>query len=121
MARILVIEDESAVRANLVRFLRLEGHEPLEASDGVTGVALGLAEKPHLVLCDVMMPRLDGFGVLQALREGGVGAPFLFISASAEPDRLEAALQKGAGGYITKPFQLARLRELLAQHLRAQE
>jgi CheY-like chemotaxis protein len=117
MARILVIEDEGAVRANLVRFLRLEGHEPLEAVDGPAGVAAGLQERPDLILCDVMMPRLDGFGVLQALRSQGLEVPFLFISASAEPERLESALKKGASGYITKPFQLARLRELLAQHL----
>ena len=68
MKRILVIEDEAEMRRNLVAILRLERFEPLAAEDGQLGIELAKSEKPDLVLCDVMMPRLDGYGVFAALR-----------------------------------------------------
>lgn len=119
MARILVIEDEAAIRANLLRFLRLEGHTPLEASNGRAGLVLALAEKPDLIFCDLMMPLMTGNEVLAAIQlEPQLRAtPFFFLSASAEPELLERALQMGASGYLTKPFSLAQLRAVLQHHL----
>jgi CheY-like chemotaxis protein len=119
MARILVIDDEAPIRENLVRFLVLEGHQVLQAVDGRSGLQAIRQHVPDFILCDVMMPHMDGFEVLAATQADAAlrGIPFVFLSASAEPEKLEAALQQGATGYVTKPFNLANLRQLLAAQL----
>lgn len=119
MARILVIDDEAPIRENLVRFLVLEGHQVFQAADGRLGLDAIRTHKPDFILCDVMMPHLDGFEVLAATHADPAlrGIPFVFLSASAEPEKLEAALKQGATGYVTKPFNLANLRQLLATQL----
>ena len=119
MARILIIEDEAAIRANLVRFVRLEGHEAVEASDGSAGLAAAQTCGPDLILCDLMMPGLSGMQVLAALRQQSALAsiPFVFLSASAEPERMLQAGELGAREYLAKPFNLARLREVLRRYL----
>jgi CheY-like chemotaxis protein len=119
MAKVLIIDDEAPIRGNLVRFLRLEGHEPLEAADGEAGLAMARSERPALILCDLTMPKLSGFEVLAALRGDPelAAIPFVFLSASVEPERLQAGLARGAVGYITKPFELAELRRLLEAQL----
>jgi len=121
MARILIIEDEVQIRDNLVRFLRLEGHEVAFAEDGVAGLQAIQAATPELVICDFMMPRMDGFAVLAALRSDKAlrQLPFIMLSASAEPERLDTAVAMGASAYVTKPFRFAEMRELLRQHLPA--
>jgi CheY-like chemotaxis protein len=68
MARILVIEDEAHIRDNLLRFVRLEGHEGLSAADGHAGLQAGPEQQPDLIFCDVMMPRMNGLEVLAALQ-----------------------------------------------------
>ncbi|MCL4798391.1 MAG: response regulator [Burkholderiales bacterium] len=119
MARILIIEDEAEIRANLRRFLRLEGHEAIEAADGRQGLAAARAERPDLILCDVRMPELDGFEVLAALRADPATAaiPFVFLTASAERDHRKLGLDLGAHDYVTKPFDLDALRALVARRL----
>jgi CheY-like chemotaxis protein len=119
MARILVIDDEAPIRENLVRFLVLQGHQVLQAADGRLGLEAIRTHKPDFILCDVMMPHLDGFEVLAATHADPAlrGIPFVFLSASAEPEKLEAALKQGATGYVTKPFNLSNLRQLLATQL----
>lgn len=119
MARILIIEDEVQIRDNLVRFLRLEGHEVAFAEDGVAGLESVRATPPELVICDFMMPRMDGFAVLAAMQadEALRQVPFIMLSASAEPERLAKAVAMGASAYVTKPFRLVEMRELLRQHL----
>lgn len=119
MARILVIEDETPIRVNLMRFARLEGHEAIEAADGAAGLAAAREHRPDLIFCDVMMPQLSGLEVLAALQlEPALRKiPFVFLSASAESERLEEALRLGASGYVTKPFNFAQLQAVLKQHL----
>lgn len=120
MATLLVIDDELPIRQNLARFLSLEGHQVLQAADGEAGLTLALGEpRPDLVLCDVMMPRLSGYELLAALRADPRGRhlPFVFLSASAEKERLEQALEQGASGYVTKPFNLTQLKDVLDRHL----
>lgn len=121
MARILIIEDEALIRDNLVRFLRLDGHEVSFAEDGVAGLEAIRAAPPELVICDFMMPRMDGFAVLAALQADDAlrQLPFIMLSASAEPERLAKAVAMGARAYVTKPFRLTELRELLHRHLSA--
>lgn len=119
MANILVIEDEAPIRGNLMRFLRLEGHVAREAADGEAGLRAVREQAPELILCDVMMPRLDGFAVLAALQADPLlcRIPLLFVSASAEPEKLEAALRLGARGYLAKPFNLDALRQAIRTHV----
>lgn len=122
-ARILIVEDEPGIRANLARFLKLEGFEVLQAADGREGLALAQAHAPTLalVLCDVMMPGLSGFEVLDALHQDEATRvlPLLFVSASAEPERLDEAVARGACGYVTKPYSFPELIVQVRRHLRA--
>ncbi len=119
MARIQIIEDEMQIRDNLARFLRLEGHVAACAADGVAGLEAIRAEPPALVICDFMMPRMDGFAVLAAMQADATlrDLPFIMLSASAEPERLQQAVTMGACAYVTKPFQLAEMRVLLRRYL----
>jgi len=117
--RILVVDDEEPIRVNLCRFLRLEGHVVDEAPDG--RVALGkLAEARYdLVLCDVMMPHCNGFELLAHMQaDAGLRSiPLVFLSASAEPEKLQEGLIMGARHYITKPFNLLDLRQTIDELL----
>lgn len=120
MARILVIEDEAPIRANLLRFVRLEGHTALEAVDGITGLIAAREHFPDLIFCDMMMPQMNGLEVLAVLQSEAElkHIPVVFLSASAEPEKLEDALHLGASGYVTKPFNFAQLQAVLSQHLK---
>ena len=119
MSRILVIEDEDASRANLRRFLRLEGYEVFEAADGRAGVEAARAQRPDLIICDLMMPELDGFAVLKEVRADPATrrVAFCFLTASAERDTRRAGLAQGADAYVTKPFELGEMREVIARLL----
>lgn len=118
-ARILVIDDEELVREMLVRFLNLEGYVPIEAENGEQGIQMALRSPPDLILCDLMMPKVDGFGVLARLRAepATAGKPFVFITASSEVQDARVAELLGANDYLTKPFNLADLRAVIAKRL----
>lgn len=107
-ARILVIEDEPQMLRNLVTILRAEGFSVLGAPGGAEGVALARAERPDLILCDLMMPDLDGFGVLQRIRCDPRIAPipFVFLTARGERDEVRAGMNQGADDYLTKPVKV---------------
>lgn len=111
MKRILVIEDEPEMRRNLATVLRLEKYEPLTAENGRTGLELARREAPDLILCDVMMPELDGYGVLQALRADPRLAliPFIFLTARGEREDLRNGMNLGADDYLTKPVPKGEL------------
>ena len=111
MKKILVIEDEAEMRRNITTILRLEKFQPLAAENGRVGVELARSEKPDLILCDVMMPELDGLGVLQALREdeSTVTIPFIFLTAKGEKGDVRSGMNLGADDYLTKPVAKADL------------
>ena len=111
MARVLVIEDEAPLRANLVRILSAEGHEVASAADGDEGLRRARDVRPEIVICDILMPRVDGYAVLAGLRSQPetAGIPFIFLTASADKDDLARGLQSGANDYVTKPFRIADL------------
>ena len=113
MKKILIIEDEEQTRKNLATILRMEGHTALTAADGQAGLEMARRELPDLILCDVMMPLLDGHGVLKALREDKetAGIPFIFLTARGERTELRTGMNLGADDYLTKP---ATASELLA-------
>ncbi len=119
MAKVLIVEDEADIRNNLKRFLRLEGYEVAEAENGRRGVEEALAQQPDLIICDLMMPELDGFAVLREVRGNPVTRhiAFCFLTASAEKDTRYEGLAQGADEYVTKPFNLAELRELIRRML----
>lgn len=120
-ARILVVEDEAALRMALVDALAAEGFEVLEAADGESGLALALSEGPELILLDLMLPRLDGLSVLRKLREDRLAAPVLILSARGEEwDRVQG-FEVGADDYIVKPFSMRELLLRIRAHLRREE
>jgi DNA-binding response OmpR family regulator len=116
-ARILIVEDEHAMRVALRDILESEGYRAQTAADGVAGLQLAVAEKPDLILLDVMMPKLDGYAVCAELRRLAIRTPVLMVTAKGQiPDRV-TGLDSGADDYLVKPFGteelLARVRALL--------
>ena len=109
--KILVIEDEPEMRRNLVSILRLEKFQPIAAETGRAGVASARRERPDLILCDVMMPELDGYGVLAELRAdaGTAATPFIFLTAKGEKPDIRTGMNLGADDYLTKPVAIADL------------
>ena len=111
MKKILIIEDQPDMQENLSLILRMEGYEVVSAKDGNAGLALARGAAPDLILCDVMMPGLDGYGVLKALRADAAGAdtPFIFLTAKGERKDLRAGMNLGADDYLSKPVDLDEL------------
>lgn len=109
--KILVIEDEPEMRRNLLTILKMEKFEALGAENGRIGVDVVRKEKPDLILCDVMMPELDGHGVLHALRNDPDTAriPFIFLTAKGEKRDVRDGMNLGADDYLTKPVAKADL------------
>jgi two-component system sensor histidine kinase/response regulator len=106
MAKILIIEDEEPVRANLIELLDAEGYDTLQGADGITGVNLARNENPDLIICDIFMPGVGGYGVLSALNKDETTAaiPFIFLTALTERDDQRKGMELGADDFISKPF-----------------
>ena len=123
MSKILVIEDEEPVRANIIRLLRLEDFEAIGAENGAVGVQVARAQAPDLIICDVMMPELDGYGVLTALRQDPVTAtiPFIFLTAKAAKEDVRQGMQLGASDYLNKPFTRDELLTTISTQLEKQQ
>ncbi|NCZ92104.1 MAG: DNA-binding response regulator [Actinobacteria bacterium] len=118
--RVLVAEDDPAVRSAVTRVLELEGHEVSAVNDGNAALEAILAKPPHAVVMDVMMPFLDGMSVCRELRRRGNKTPILLLTARHEVGDRVAGLDAGADDYLVKPFAvdelLARVRALLRRH-----
>lgn len=106
MKTILVIEDNNEVRENIAEILELSNYRVLTAPEGKTGVETALREKPDLIVCDIMMPVLDGYGVLHLLNRHNetYGTPFIFLTAKSDKSDFRKGMEMGADDYITKPF-----------------
>ncbi len=111
MKTILLIEDDEVIRENTAELLEMAGYAVLTAENGQLGVAQALATKPDLVVCDIMMPVLDGYGVLQIFNQNKhlAGVPFIFLTAKTERTDLRRGMGLGADDYLTKPFDKAEL------------
>ncbi len=111
MIKILVIEDEKLVRDNILELLEVEGFQTVWAANGRQGVEVAQKELPNLIICDVMMPEVDGYQVLHLLRKNLQIAtvPFIFLSAKATRADFRKGMQLGAYDYLTKPFTRAEL------------
>ena len=123
MKKILVIEDEPEMRRNIAALLRYRDYEAIEAENGRKGVELARRVKPDLILCDVMMPELDGHGVLQALQRDASLAlvPFIFLTAKGEKEDLRSGMNLGADDYLTKPVANNDLVNAIEARLRRYE
>ena len=108
---ILVIEDNSEIRENTAEILELSGFNVLTAENGRRGVDIAMKEKPSIVICDIMMPELDGYGVLHLLRKhpDTESIPFIFLTAKTERSDFRKGMEMGADDYITKPFDDSEL------------
>lgn len=119
MNKILVIEDHARMRANLGLMLEMEGFKAVLAENGPKGVELARSEKPDLILCDIMMPGMDGYAVLKALREDKATAtvPFIFLTAKGERFDVRVGMNSGADDYLTKPVERDDLLAAIASRL----
>ena len=105
MKKILVIEDHPLMRRNVVTILAMEGYKAFAAANGQEGIEMAKQELPDLILCDIMMPVMNGHEVLQALRLNASTAatPFIFLTAKGEKDDVRAGMNLGADDYLAKP------------------
>ncbi len=106
MRKIVVIEDNNDIRESIVEILELANYKVVLAKNGIEGVELAIAEVPDLILCDIMMPDLDGYGVLYLLAKNAKTSsiPFIFITAKSERADLRKGMEMGADDYLVKPF-----------------
>ena len=123
MKKILVIEDEPEMRRNLVTILKLENYSVIAAENGFAGIDLARKQKPDVIVCDVMMPELDGYGVLEALRKdpGTAPIPFIFLTAKGEKRDVRSGMNLGADDYLTKPVAKADLLAAITARLKRQD
>src|SRR6185295_9924322 len=107
MKSILVIDDNADIRDNTAEILDLAGYKTFTAENGKRGVEVALKEKPDVIVCDIMMPELDGYGVLHLVRKNPEiqNIPFIFLTAKTERSDFRKGMEMGADDYITKPFE----------------
>lgn len=120
MAKVVVIEDHADMRENICEILELANYKVLSAPDGKAGVEMVRKELPDLVLCDIMMPELDGYGVLYYLSKHKETAsiPFIFLSAKSEKEDFRKGMLMGADDYLTKPFKEIELLDAIEARLK---
>ena len=120
---ILLIEDNQEVRENTAEILELSDYHVITAENGKVGVELARRELPDLIICDVMMPELDGFGVLHVLSKNITTAsiPFIFLTAKAEREDLRKGMNLGADDYLTRPFDDVQLLDAIEIRLKKSE
>ena len=123
MKNILLIEDNEDVRANTAEILELSNYHVVTAQNGKEGVEKALAEKPDLIICDIMMPVLDGYGVLHAIHKNETikNTPFIFLTARAEKNDFRKGMELGADDYITKPFSGTELLNAVESRIKKHE
>jgi len=123
MSKVLIIEDNDDIRENIIEILELAGYAVNAAANGKTGVELALKDVPDIILCDIMMPEMDGYGVLYLLskRPETVAVPFIFLTAKAEHLDRRKGMELGADDYLTKPFDDMELLSAIETRLKKRE
>ncbi|MGJ3245635.1 MAG: EAL domain-containing response regulator [Elainellaceae cyanobacterium] len=123
MKTILVIEDDPSIRNNILKILQFKGFQTIGAENGEDGVKLAKAYLPDLILCDIMMPGIDGYGVLNALQsDSETGIPsFIFLSAKSDKSDIRQGMNLGADDYLTKPFTSTDLLDAISARLQKQD
>src|SRR6478672_8455397 len=120
---ILVIDDNTDIRENTAEILDLAGYKTFTAENGKRGVEVAVKEKPSVIVCDIMMPELDGYGVLHLLRKNSdtQNIPFIFLTAKTERSDLRKGMEMGADDYVTKPFDDIELLNAIEVRLKKAE
>ena len=120
MRSILVIDDNKDIRENTAEILELAGYKAFTAENGKKGVEAALREKPDVIVCDIMMPELDGYGVLHLLRKNpdAQNIPFIFLTAKTERSDFRKGMEMGADDYVTKPFDGIELLNAIEMRLK---
>ena len=120
MKKVLIIEDNEDIRENIAEILQLADYETLTAAHGKEGVEKATAEHPDLIICDIMMPELDGYGVLHILskKDATASIPFIFLTAKAERADMRKGMILGADDYLTKPFDDTELLDAIEARLK---
>jgi two-component system OmpR family response regulator len=108
-ALVLVVEDEPGVRELVSEALSVAGHQALVARDGLEAINLLQSQKPDLIISDVNMPKLDGFAMVEKLRDRGIGTPVIFLTARSEKPDVGKGFRIGADDYVAKPFGIEEL------------
>ena len=123
MKTILIIEDNQDVRDNTAEILELANYKVLQAENGKTGVEIAQQVKPDLIICDIMMPVLDGYGVIHLLNKSATTAsiPFIFLTAKSERPDFRKGMEMGADDYITKPFDDIELLKAVESRIKKSE
>jgi CheY-like chemotaxis protein/CRP-like cAMP-binding protein len=123
MKTILVIDDNQGIRENTAEILELAGYRTFTAENGKKGVEQAVKEKPDLIICDIMIPELDGYGVLHLLRKNPdtQQIPFIFLTAKTERADLRKGMEMGADDYVTKPFEEIELLNAIEVRLKKAE
>lgn len=123
MKKILIIEDDKAVRENTAEILELAGYKTATAENGKKGTQIVKDFLPDLILCDIMMPELDGYGVLQSLLKDPLtlSIPFIFLTAKTEKSEVRKGMELGADDYLTKPFEETDLLNAIETRLKKSE
>ncbi len=123
MKTILLIEDNEDIRENMQEILELSNYKVITSADGKDGVEQAIQHKPDLIVCDIMMPVLDGYGVIHMLQknEDTQNIPFIFLTAKAERTEIRRGMELGADDYITKPFNGTELLNAIESRLRKSE
>lgn len=123
MKKILLIEDNNEIRENTAEILTLANYQVITAPNGKTGVDLAQKDKPDLIICDIMMPELDGYGVLHILGKKAETSliPFIFLTAKTEKSDIRKGMNLGADDYLTKPFDDTELLNAIEIRLKKQE
>ena len=123
MKKILLIEDNDDIRSNTAEILELSGYKVIEAGNGKIGVEKAIEHRPDLIICDIMMPVLDGYGVLHAVHKNEAikNTPFIFLTAKTERDDFRKGMELGADDYVTKPFSATELLNAVDSRLKKLE
>lgn len=123
MTKILIIEDNDNIRENVIEILELSGYEVFAAENGKKGVELALKIIPDIVLCDIMMPELDGYGVIHILHKNPEtqAIPIIFLTAKAERTDIRKGMELGVDDYLTKPFDDMELLRAIEARLKKKE
>lgn len=123
MKKVLIIEDNADIRENIAEILELADYEAITAANGKEGVEKAMDEHPDLIICDIMMPELDGYGVLHILskKDSTASIPFIFLTAKAERSDMRKGMILGADDYLTKPFDDTELLDAIEARLKKNE
>ena len=123
MTKILVIEDDAPIRDKIVTVLKYENYDVIDAPNGREGVASAQQNRPDLIICDVLMPDMNGYSALAALRDDPITSdiPVIFLTVAASRADMRKGMELGADDYITKPYTVEELLAAVRTRLERQE